>query len=160
MWRLKCFGQCQARTVPKLTPDNQVFEDRIFLIHGRDKLPLNRHQDVTVKADAMDAIALLQSKEHSLLVFCGDAVEVIDDEWKGRRMCEHVCNGRAICTDKIKTQVRCRSKYDVSPSLANVGKLIPPLSVDPFPAPSDETGRVILVFAQKKRLIKIKYMKK
>ena len=57
------------------------------------------------KADATDAIALLESEDPSLFTFCGDVVifvRVINDEWKGRRMSQHVCDGRASCTDKEK----------------------------------------------------------
>jgi hypothetical protein len=40
-----------------------------------------------VKADATDTITLLESKDYSLFIFCGDVaifVEVVEDEWKGR----------------------------------------------------------------------------
>ena len=62
-------------------------------------------------------------------------------------MCEHVCNGRAVCRDKGNTEVGCCTEYDISPSLANMRKVIPPACLDPFPPPPIKTGKVTLVFA-------------
>jgi hypothetical protein len=62
--------------------DNQVFQDWILPVDGRDELLQiwNRHD----KADATDAIALLESMDGSLFVFYSVDVNVIDEEWKGR----------------------------------------------------------------------------
>ena len=75
-------------------------------------------------------------------------------------MCQHVCNGCAFCTDKGDTQVGCRPKYDSTPSLANMRKLIPPSSAVPSPAPPYETTSIALVFAQKKWSIEMEYVEK
>ena len=127
----KCFRKHQDRTsVVKRRHYDQVFRDRIFLIHGADELLQTRNRHV--KADTTHAATQLQSKDRYLFIFRGDftiPVEVIDDERKGRRMCEHVCNGRAVCTDEGKTQRGCRREYESSPSLANLRGLIPPASM-------------------------------
>jgi hypothetical protein len=111
MWCLKCFWTHQDCTdVLIWNPDKQAFEDWILLIHGRDELPLTRNRHADVKADAKDAFTLLESKDYPLFVICGDVATfliIVNDEWKGRRMCQHVCNGRAICTNKGNTQVGC-----------------------------------------------------
>ena len=70
---------------PNRMHDNQVFQDWMSLVDDHDKfLQLrNRH----VKADATDAIALLEGEDCSLFTFCGDVVifvRVIDEERKGR----------------------------------------------------------------------------
>ena len=61
------------------------------------------------------AITFLESKQKSPFVFCSDAIFtlVIDNEQKGRSKFEHVCNRGVICTG-------CRSKNEVSPSLASM----------------------------------------
>ena len=64
-------------------PDNQVFQNWIFIVHRHGELlqTSNRHQ----KADATDAVTLLESKDCSLFNFYNDPVIlVIDDEWRGR----------------------------------------------------------------------------
>ena len=53
-------------------------------------------------------MTLFECKDHPLLIFCiYVAFEEINDEWKGGRMCQHVCNGGPRCTDKAKAQVGC-----------------------------------------------------
>jgi hypothetical protein len=71
------------------TSNDQVFQNWIFVIHGHDELLQTRNRHA--KADATDAIALLESKDCSLFVFCGDVVnssnvvdDSVDDEWKER----------------------------------------------------------------------------
>ena len=52
-------------------------------------------------------VTLLESEDYALLIFHGDAVTFIivsDNEWNGRRTCQHVCNGRVNCTDEAKTK--------------------------------------------------------
>jgi hypothetical protein len=80
--------------------NNQILQDWIFLVDVQNQLLQMRQAHA--KAEATDAIALLKSKDSALFIFCSElrviVVNVIDDEWKGRRMSQHVCNGRAICT--------------------------------------------------------------
>jgi hypothetical protein len=79
---------------------NQVFQDREFLIDCHDKrLQIRNRED---KAEVADAMSLLESEQYPLFIFCGDAncTTVINSERKRGRMCEHVPNGRAICTDE------------------------------------------------------------
>jgi hypothetical protein len=107
MWSMKGFGKCQdcGIVLPiALDPstDDQAFQDWIFLFDGHDKLLQirNRH----LKAGMTDAITLLESGDCFLFIFCSD-VTIFDIEWEGRRICQHVCNGRTFCTDEGKTQV-------------------------------------------------------
>jgi len=62
---------------------NQVFQDREFLIEYLNQPPqiLNREE----KAEVADAMALLESKAISLLIFCSDAMltAVVDGKRKG-----------------------------------------------------------------------------
>jgi hypothetical protein len=55
---------------------------------------------------------LLERKEYSLFIFCRDVIivltgVVINNERKGWGIFQHVCDRRARCTDKVKTQVGC-----------------------------------------------------
>jgi hypothetical protein len=77
-----------------------VVKNRKFLVDGSGESGQirNRH----LKTDAADAITVLKGKDYSLFVFCGDVVvvaDVIDNERKGRRICQHVGYRRTICTD-------------------------------------------------------------
>src|SRR5260221_8594245 len=56
----------------------------------------------------------------------GLMMEAIHNEGKGRCMYQHVCHGGSVSTEKAKTKVECRSKYEISPSSANLHELIPP----------------------------------
>jgi hypothetical protein len=49
--------------------DNQVFKDRIFDVEGRHEHLLIRNGHVKLKAEATDAISLLESKDYSLFIF-------------------------------------------------------------------------------------------
>ena len=64
--------------------DNQVFQNWIFLVHGRDELLWARTWQN--EANTTDAIILLECKDCSLFIFCGDLVMMgaADDKWKGR----------------------------------------------------------------------------
>jgi hypothetical protein len=65
--------------------DKQVFQDWIFLIDGHDDpLQIRKRQ---LKANATNAMTLLESKDCALFIFGGDVVifvKVVDDEWQGR----------------------------------------------------------------------------
>jgi hypothetical protein len=111
---------------------------------------------------------LLESGEDSLFVFCSDVAmsteeEVIDDEWKGWRMCQQVCYRWAKCTNGVKTQEGCSPRYEVSPSLANMCESVPPMLAVPSPSRDDTDTDVveILVFVchDNSRPIEIKYIK-
>jgi hypothetical protein len=59
-----------------------------------------------VNTDTVDATKLLESEENSL--FDVDIlIDIIDDEWKGWRMCQHVGYRCARCTNEVKIQERC-----------------------------------------------------
>ena len=62
-----------------------------------------------MKTDAADSIMLFESKDYSLLFHSNVAISVIiiDDEWKGRRVCQHVSNRGASCADEAKSQKDC-----------------------------------------------------
>jgi len=56
------------------------------------------------------AMTVLEYTGYSLLIFRGDVVprlKVIENEWKGRCVCQYVCYRRAIGTKKATAQVRC-----------------------------------------------------
>ena len=152
MWCLKCSWKSRDCTIVlNWTRDIEVLKNGIFVIHGHKKL---LHSS-TMKADAMDAITLFESKDYSFFVFCGKLAtfrKITDDEWKGRRMCEHIRDGRAICTEQGKTQICCGAKNDGSPSSANMGKRIPPVSIV-FPTRDD-------IFVQKNWSKEIKHVEK
>lgn len=64
-------------------------------------------------------------------------------------MFQHDYNWRAICTDKLRTQVDRRTKYNVLAILENGCESIPPVSLGPSLLLTLETVKVtgILVFA-------------
>jgi hypothetical protein len=74
-------------------------------------------------------------------------------------MCHHVCNWRAICTDKAKTQVGRRTKDELSPFLANLCEFVPPSFAIPY-LPSYDTGINVLISIKDGRSIEIEYVKK
>ena len=89
-------------------PDIQVFQDREFVVYGRDELlqTWNRHP----KRDAADAMMVLECKHYSFFIFRGEAMIpnfIFNDERERRGMCEHICHGRARCTNEAETQVGC-----------------------------------------------------
>jgi len=83
MWCLEWLRKHQDCTrISIQSVQNQVFQDQIFLIDGHGELlqTQTRHP----KADAADAITLLESKNYCFFIFCSDVVftDVINDEWK------------------------------------------------------------------------------
>ena len=60
-------------------------------------------------------------------------------------MFQHVRNGGAVCADKGNIKIGCRPEYDVSPSLANLRRFIPPPSAVPSLLSPDETIVVIVI---------------
>ncbi len=48
-------------------------------------------------------------------------------------MCQHVLNERVICTDEAKSEVGCRPKHEISPSLADMCEFVSPLLMAPSP---------------------------
>jgi hypothetical protein len=112
------------------------------------------------KADAASTITLLECEGYSLFVFRSHIamfIYMINGEWKGRRVCQHVCDGPANCIDEEKTQVGCCTEYQMSPSLANVHHFIPPALVAPTPTRS-ETDSVFPVFVYEHRPIESKHI--
>jgi hypothetical protein len=88
-------------------PDVQVFKHRKVDVHGRDEplQILSRHH----KADAAHAITMLERKHDSLFIVRGEVVvfvTVINDEWKWRRVCQHIYDGCATCTKEAETQLQ------------------------------------------------------
>jgi len=102
---------------------------------------------------------VLECKQYSLFIFWGEVVIfiiVINNEGKGRGMCEHICHRRATCTNEAKTEVGCRPKYEVSPSSANLHELVPP----PFAMPIPPYNGAIFIFLEGTWTTEIKYVKK
>ena len=105
LWCLKCRRKNQVSVVLPRRPDRQEFQDRKFVVYGIDEVLQTRSRHP--KVDAADAITMLECKHYALFVFCGEAMifGVINDERKGRGMCEHICYGRAMGTNEAETQV-------------------------------------------------------
>jgi len=70
-------------------------------------------------------------------------VLVIDNEWKGRRMGQHIRYRCARCTDKTKTQVGGRVENEDSPSSADLHELVPPAFTGPI-TPPDVAKSILL----------------
>jgi hypothetical protein len=64
-----------------------------------------------------------------------------------------------MCTDEAKTQVGCRSEYQVSPSSAYLCESVPPSFTVPF-LPCYEMELVVPVSIEDGRSVEIKYVKK
>src|SRR6266851_6191727 len=78
------------------------------------------------KADAEDAVAVLERNPHSLCMFLSQyatPVGVIHDKGQGGRMSQHVFHWCIIRANKAKTQVGCRCEDERSPSPADVREL-------------------------------------
>jgi len=61
--------------------------------------------NVDPKAEASDTITLLECGCYFLFVFSSDIAKfiyMINDEWKGRRVCQHVCDRRANCISEAR----------------------------------------------------------
>jgi hypothetical protein len=83
-------------------------------------------------------------------------VIMVNDEWKRRGMCQHVCYGRSTCTDEAETKVGWGSEYEGSPSSANLHGLIPPT----FLAPNAQANTIMFLFSKGVRSTEIKYVEK
>ena len=82
-----------------------------------------------------DTVAVLKCEVY-IFVVLGSGImvmEAIDTEGKGRFMGQHICHWRTIGAEKINSEVECRSNDEISPSSANLHKVIPPASVLPLP---------------------------
>jgi hypothetical protein len=80
---------------------------------------------------------VLQRRNYSLLIFCGDvviSVKGVDDERKGRRMRQHVSRQFSAGANKGETQMGCGLEHDVSPSTADLYKVVPPPFAAPIPS--------------------------
>jgi len=80
-----------------------IFQHRKFVVYGCDEPFQTPCRGLEV--DATHAIPMLERERYSLFIFCGEdsiCIIEIDDEWEGRRMCEHFSHGRAMCTDEAK----------------------------------------------------------
>jgi len=61
------------------------------------------------QADAAHAITVSECKHDSLFIVSGEVVifdAVINDERKGRPICQHICHWRATCTKEAETQMK------------------------------------------------------
>ena len=104
---------------------------------------------------AAHMIMVLESNSYSFFIFCQEvliSIDIINDEWKGRRMREHICHGRARCTNEVGG----RCKYEVSPSFANLHERIPP----PFANPVSPQNKATFIFLEGTWLTEIKYSEK
>jgi hypothetical protein len=109
MGRLKCFGEYQSWMAVTRNPDVQIFQDWEFPIYCLDEAVQKRN--IHPKADAAHTIAMLEEQKlYVVYIFIGnvvDFVKVIDNEWKGRRMCQHSHHRGAVCTNERKAQMGC-----------------------------------------------------
>ena len=80
---------------------------------------------------------------------------ILDDERKRRGMCEHICYGRARCTNEAEMQVGCGAKDEASPPSADLYGLIPPPFVAPIPL-----NIAVFVFIKGTRSTEMKYIEK
>src|SRR5258707_15697400 len=64
-----------------------------------------------------------------------------------------------MCTNKGKTEVGCRAKYEISPPLANMDDLVPPALAGPF-SPLKNTGGRRPPFVPNCRATETKYVEK
>src|SRR6266851_446406 len=157
MWCFKRRGKYQASVVFGDSADLQECQDWKFVVYGRDDLlqTCNRHQ----KADAAHAITVLERKQYSLFIFCGEVVIpviVINNERKGRGICEHICDGRSTCTNEAKVQIGGRTKNEAPPSSANLYELVPPA----FAAPISPHDTAITIVHEETWSREIKYAEK
>lgn len=115
--------------------DIQVFEHREFLVYEFDE-PL-QGSNTHPKADAAHAITALECAIYPIFIIHGDnaiRVEVIDNEGKGRRMAEHFCYRRSGRTNEGNALVVREVEDEVSPSSADLSKLVPPILALPSSA--------------------------
>jgi hypothetical protein len=108
LWCLKRRRKNQVSVVLRRRADRQEFEDRKFIVYGCDDLlqTQSRHP----KGDAAHAIVVLECKHYVLFDFCSKAMIpdfILNDERKRGGMREHICHGRARCTNEAETQVGC-----------------------------------------------------
>ena len=88
--------------------ENQVFQHGKLAVHSLDEFLQTRTR--LHKVYASHAITMLEGKHYSFFVLCGEimmSVTVVNDKWKRRGMCQHICYGRPRCTDEAETQVGC-----------------------------------------------------
>jgi hypothetical protein len=136
MWCLKHRWKCQTGLVLGRRGDIQVLQYRKTVVCGHDELLQPR--SMQPKVNMPHAITVLQCKHYSLFIFRGEVVIlviIINDEWKRRRMCQHVNNGCAMCTNEAKIQVGGRTEYEVPPSLTDLHELVPPAFAAPITIP-------------------------
>jgi hypothetical protein len=83
-------------------------------------------------------------------------VIVINNEQKGRGICEHIYNGHSMYTNKAKVQIGGQTKNKALLSLANLYKLVPPA----FTALISPHNTAITIIHEGTWLRKIKYAEK
>ena len=108
MWCFELQGKCHTSILPSMRPDIQEFQYRKFVVYGRDEFLETQNRNP--KADAAHAGTVLECQSYPTFVFSREVVMfviVINDEWKGGRICEHVCYWCAACADEAETQVKC-----------------------------------------------------
>src|SRR6266850_3005206 len=107
MWCFECRGKCHASIVLGRSPETKENQCRKIFVYCRDEL--RQKWNMQRKVDAPHTIAVAECENYSLFVFCGEVLNsfiVIDNEGKGRRMCQHVHHGCASCAKEGETQVR------------------------------------------------------
>ena len=142
-------------------PDIQIIQDRKFAIDGHHELLQFRDRDP--ETDAADATTLLKCEHDPLFHRCANVImfaKEVDDERERGRMCQHSSYRRAACTNEAKTQMGSRTEYEVSPSLANVGELVPPAFAVPFASLQVRRRLSFGDLIQESRSIEIKYVEK
>ena len=156
LWCLKGRRKNQVSVVLRRSHDIQHFQDREFIVYGCDELLQTRSRHP--KGDAAHAITVLECKQYSLFIFWGEVVifvVVINNEGKGRGMCQHIFYRRSTCTNEAKTEVGGGPIYEVSPSSADLCGLVPPPFVAPIPV-----NTAAFVFFEGTRSTEMEYIEK
>ena len=93
----ECCGKNQMRIAHGGWCDMEGLQHGEMVVHSLDYLLQTRNRHL--KVYALHAITMiLEGKHDSSFVFGGEIVVIVivkNDEWKGRRMCQHFCHGRA-----------------------------------------------------------------
>jgi hypothetical protein len=96
---------------------------------------------------------MLKGQHYPLFIFCREnaVVLVVDNEWKARRMGQHIRHWCARRTNETKTQVGGRVENEDSPSSADLHELVPPAFSGPIP-PYDAAKSILLEGSRSRKI--------
>jgi hypothetical protein len=115
-------NQIRAELERRLMMDIQVFQNREFPVEGINE-PL-QFRNRNLKADAAHAITVLQRKSHSLFVFCGDVMSLIELMMRGKGgQCASI-TGRQQ-NNMLRNELLSRIWIGVLRDLLSVGRISP-----------------------------------